>query len=285
MLLAGREVHHRVGAPADRPDHLLDLLLDRGGDRRVADVGVDLHQEVAADDHRLELGVVDVGGDDGAAAGDLVAHELGRDLARDARRRSACARVLASRAALARSPALQVLADGDELHLRRDDAAAGVVHLRDVRARLARAAARRVRDEAQLRRARDRARGAAVARRSTPAAPRRRRGSAIQSRAQRRQPRAQVDRDVGIGVRPGGVVDAAAAGSARPRLLGAAAVRRRRLARSRASARAARGASAPGTYTLREAGSGPVVTLDGDDGSWVTGSMGKSLQPRPLSND
>ena len=46
-VLAGREVHDRVGAPAGRPRHLLDLLLDRGGDRRVADVGVDLHQEAA----------------------------------------------------------------------------------------------------------------------------------------------------------------------------------------------------------------------------------------------
>ena len=37
--------------------------------------------------------------------------------------------------------ALQVLADRDELHLRRDDAAARVVHLRDVRAGFARGAA------------------------------------------------------------------------------------------------------------------------------------------------
>ena len=72
---------------------------DDGG---VADVGVDLHQEVAADDHRLELEVVDVGRDDGAAARDLVADELGR----------------------------QPFADRDELHLRRDLALARVVQLR-----------------------------------------------------------------------------------------------------------------------------------------------------------
>ena len=77
----------------------------------VADVGVDLHQEVAADDHRLELEVVDVGGNDGAAARDLVADELGR----------------------------QPFADGDELHLGRDLAAARVVELRaDVPGRAAR---------------------------------------------------------------------------------------------------------------------------------------------------
>ena len=67
-VVAGGEVHHRVGAPERRPAQLLDLLLDRRRDGRVADVGVDLHLEVPADDHRLELGVVDVGRDDRAAA-------------------------------------------------------------------------------------------------------------------------------------------------------------------------------------------------------------------------
>ncbi len=78
-VAAGGEIHHRVGAPADRPHHFLDFLLDRGGDGRVADIGVDLHQEVAADDHRLEFGVVDVRRDDGAPARNFTAHEFGRD--------------------------------------------------------------------------------------------------------------------------------------------------------------------------------------------------------------
>ena len=80
---AGRQVHDRVGAPADGPAHLLDLLLDRGGDGAVAEVGVEFHEEVAADDHRLEFRVVDIGRDDGAAASDLAAHEFRRDFARD----------------------------------------------------------------------------------------------------------------------------------------------------------------------------------------------------------
>ncbi len=37
-----------------------------------------LTRKLRADGHGLELGVVDVGRDHGAAAGDLVAHELGR---------------------------------------------------------------------------------------------------------------------------------------------------------------------------------------------------------------
>ena len=57
----------------------------------------------AADDHRLELGVVDVGRDDRPAARDLAPHELGR----------------------------QPFAQGDELHLRGDLAAPGVLELGD----------------------------------------------------------------------------------------------------------------------------------------------------------
>ncbi len=83
-VLAGGQIHQGVAAPARRPHHFLHFLFDGRGHRRVADVGVDLHQEVAADDHRLQFRVIDVGGDDGAAAGDFVAHELGRDFVRDA---------------------------------------------------------------------------------------------------------------------------------------------------------------------------------------------------------
>ena len=55
----------------------------------VADVGVDLHQEIAADDHRLEFRMIDVGRDDGAAGGDFGADKLGRDFRRDALGKSA----------------------------------------------------------------------------------------------------------------------------------------------------------------------------------------------------
>ena len=87
-VFAGGEVHDGVGAPLGGPAHFFDFFLDAGGDGAVADVGVDFDEEIAADDHRLELGVVDVGGDDGAAAGDFGADELGRDFVRDALRRS-----------------------------------------------------------------------------------------------------------------------------------------------------------------------------------------------------
>ena len=38
--VTGRQVHQGVCAPLDGPPHLLDLFLDGGGDRAVADVGV-----------------------------------------------------------------------------------------------------------------------------------------------------------------------------------------------------------------------------------------------------
>ena len=100
-VLPGREIHDRVGAPQRRPAQLVDFFFDRGAHRGVADVGVDLDREVAADDHRLELEVIDVGGDDGAAARDLRSHELG----------------------------IEPFTRRDERHLRRDDALARVLEL------------------------------------------------------------------------------------------------------------------------------------------------------------
>jgi hypothetical protein len=136
-VLAGGKIHHRVRSPARRPGHLLDFLADRRRNSGVADVGVDLHQEVATDRHRLGFRVVDVGRNDGAAARDFVADEFRRDHVR-----YCCAealpRVLRGDESGKRGQhllALQVLANRDELHLRRDDTAAGVMHLRDVHAR------------------------------------------------------------------------------------------------------------------------------------------------------
>jgi hypothetical protein len=126
----GRQVHHRVGAPTDRPDQFFDFFGGAGGDGGVADVGVDLHQEVAADDDRFELGVVDVGGDDGAAAGDLAADELGGDEGGDLG-----AKTFAVGDALGGTVqhrlAAHVLAVRDVEHLLGDDAGAGELVLGD----------------------------------------------------------------------------------------------------------------------------------------------------------
>ncbi len=129
-VAAGGEVHHRVGAPADRPHHLLDFLFDRGGDRRVADIGVDLGEEVAADDHRLELGVVDIGRNDGAAARDLAAHEFRRDEQRH-RGAKALAVVMCGLGAVQLFLAAEVLALGDVDHFLGDDAGLGPLVLGD----------------------------------------------------------------------------------------------------------------------------------------------------------
>ena len=176
-VLSGREIHHGVRAPARRPRHLLDLFVDRGANRRVADVGVDLHQEVTADDHRLALGMIDVRRQDRAPARELVADEL----------------------------RLDALAQRDELHLARDLAAPRVVHLRHVRSRFraARSARRRKAQTVEL------------AHRIAAAPVDRRRllefdGVAARHDprlAQRRQPAANVDRVFRIGVWPARVVE------------------------------------------------------------------------------
>lgn len=57
-----------VGATAERPGHFSHFLCHGRGDGRVTDIGVDLHQEIAADNHRLSLGMIDVGGNDRSSA-------------------------------------------------------------------------------------------------------------------------------------------------------------------------------------------------------------------------
>src|SRR5947208_16701062 len=117
----GRQVHDRVGAPARRPHHLLDLLGDTRGDDRIADISVDLRQEIAADDHRLGFRMVDVVRDDRAAAGDLVADEFRRHLIRDAG-----AERLAGIDARGQFLAAEIFADRDIFHLAGGAAALGI---------------------------------------------------------------------------------------------------------------------------------------------------------------
>ena len=124
MLRPGGEVHHRIGPPADRPDQLFHLFLHRGGDGGGAHVGIDLHEEIAPDDHRLKFGVVDIGGDDGAAGRDLGADEFGGDVIGDLR--APILAVAGGGAGLAQLG----LADRDKFHLGGDQARAGIGELR-----------------------------------------------------------------------------------------------------------------------------------------------------------
>src|SRR5450830_1290389 len=135
-VLAGGQVHDRVRAPADAPGQLGHFFLDGRTQGAVADIAVDLHQEVAADDHRLQLHVVDVGRDDRATAGDFLTNEFGGDLFRDARAETMARVLLLEQAGGAGFLQLEVLADGDVFHLGSDDALARVVHLADVGAGL-----------------------------------------------------------------------------------------------------------------------------------------------------
>src|SRR5439155_24080179 len=83
-VLAGGKVHDGVCSPPDCPDHLLDLFFDRGGHDGVPDIGIDFHQEVSANDHRLTLRVVDVQRNNCATSRHLVADELRSNSSGDA---------------------------------------------------------------------------------------------------------------------------------------------------------------------------------------------------------
>jgi hypothetical protein len=104
-VLAGRQVHHRVGAEVDRGVQLFQLAVDVAGDGRVADVGVHLAAGGDADRHRLKPagGVDDVRRNDHPARGDF-----GSRIVRPQR-----------------------LALGDVLHLAGDVAGAGMLQLGD----------------------------------------------------------------------------------------------------------------------------------------------------------
>ena len=75
-VAAGGEIHHRVGAVVHGAMEFFEFVGDirRGGG--IADVGVDFAAEGDADAHRFEIAVVNVGGNDGAAAGDFAADEF-----------------------------------------------------------------------------------------------------------------------------------------------------------------------------------------------------------------
>ena len=122
-VAARGEVHHRVGAPADRPHHLLHFLFHRRRDGGVADIGVDLGEEVPADDHRLQLGVIDVRRNDGAAARHFRTHEFRRDEQRHSGAKT-FAVVMGGLRGLQHFFAAEIFALGDVDHFLGDDAGA-----------------------------------------------------------------------------------------------------------------------------------------------------------------
>ena len=96
------KIHHRVGAILHGVVKFFQLLGDVRGRGGIADIGVDLTGSRNANGHRLKVRVIDVGGDNHTAARNLVSNQLGG----------------------------QKFAPCDVLHLRGDDAATRVVHLR-----------------------------------------------------------------------------------------------------------------------------------------------------------
>ena len=123
-VAARRQVHDRVTAPTDGPDHLVDLIGHRGKHGGVSDIGVDLDQEIAADDHRLQFAVVDIGRDDGPPACDFLTDKFWGDVVGDRG-----PEIFAVADDLGQLFAAHVLADGDIFHLGGDDPSAGIGHL------------------------------------------------------------------------------------------------------------------------------------------------------------
>ncbi len=134
-MLARRQIHDGIAAPADGPHQFFDFLGDRAGHSGVADVGIDLDQEIPANDHRLSFRMVDVGRNDGTAGRYLGAHEL--RCHRVGQRRAKSLPAMASQEAgpvigFPKTVQSLIFPNGDIFHLGRNNAAPGVVHLGDI---------------------------------------------------------------------------------------------------------------------------------------------------------
>ncbi|MNS80756.1 hypothetical protein D3C72_1144500 [compost metagenome] len=107
-VLACRQIHNRIRAPAGCPGHLLNFLFNGRAHSRVPDIGINLNKEITANNHRLALRVIDITWNNRSAACHFVTNKLGR----------------------------HVLTDRNILHLRRDDPLTCIVHLGYIMARL-----------------------------------------------------------------------------------------------------------------------------------------------------
>ena len=124
-VFAGREIHNRIRTPTRRPDHLFDFFFDGGGDRRVADIRIDLHQEVPSDNHRLRFRVVDVIRDDRPARCNLITHKFRRNQLRNFRAEGVAALRIWNNFLKPK-----ILARGDIFHFRRNNSCPCICELR-----------------------------------------------------------------------------------------------------------------------------------------------------------
>ena len=76
------KIHDVVCPPLGGPLHFFHLFIDGGCYGRVADVGIDFHEEITADNHWLVFGVIDIGRNDGATTGYFRANVFRGDVRR-----------------------------------------------------------------------------------------------------------------------------------------------------------------------------------------------------------
>ncbi len=103
-VAAGGKVHHGIRAVVDGTMEFFKLVADFRSGCGISNVGIDFAAACNADSHRLEIAVMDIGGNDGAAARDFAADQF----------------------------RFELLALGNVFHLLGNDALAGEVHLREV---------------------------------------------------------------------------------------------------------------------------------------------------------
>lgn len=76
-MLSRTQIHQRIRPPKRTPLQLLHLLLDRGRNGRIPNIGVDLDLEHASDDLRFQFQMPFVRNDDGPSSRHLGPYKLG----------------------------------------------------------------------------------------------------------------------------------------------------------------------------------------------------------------
>ena len=79
-VLARGKIHHSIGATTGCPTHLLYLFRDIRSHGTIPDVGINFHQEIAPNYHRLAFWVIYVRGYDRPTRSNLIPHKFRRNL-------------------------------------------------------------------------------------------------------------------------------------------------------------------------------------------------------------
>ncbi len=122
-MFTSRQIHDGITTPTGTPHHLFNFFFNRGSGSRVTDIGVDFHQKVTTDNHRLSFRVIDIGWNNRTTFGDFFTNKFRGDVIGFIGWQFAFGLQCST---------AHAFANGDIFHFRGDDALTCIVHLAHV---------------------------------------------------------------------------------------------------------------------------------------------------------